>query len=81
LWCFVNQLTGLDVSMNTALGDLSCMYNQLSVASLNVLFGTLHSNTISGKVISVFGNPGADTCNPGIATEKGWKVETVLQND
>ena len=78
LWCGKNQLTGLDVSMNTALGVLYCMYNQLSAAALNALFGTSHSNTISGKVISVFGNPGADTCNPGIATEKGWKVETVL---
>jgi len=69
------------VSMNAVLGKLSCQNNQLSAIALNILFGTLHSNTISGKVISVFGNPGADTCNPGIATEKGWKVETVLQND
>jgi len=36
----------------------------------------LHSKITSGKMIAVRDNPGADTCNPSIATEKGWIVST-----
>ena len=74
LSCDNNQLTSLDVSMNTALIHLGCSLNQFSAETLNTLFGTLHSNPISGKNISIRNNPGSDTCNFGIATEKGWKL-------
>ena len=78
LSCIGNQLTSLDVSKNTALKDLLCINNQLSASALDALFGTLHSNTILDKIILVNGNPGADACNPSIATKKGWKVVTHL---
>jgi len=74
LSCDNNQLTSLDVSMNTELTHLGCSLNQLSAEALNTLFGTLHSNPISGKNINMRNNPGSDTCNFGIATEKGWKL-------
>jgi len=69
-----NQLTSLDASKNTALTFLRCEYSQLSASALDSLFGSLHSNTILGKIIYVSGNPGSDACNPSIAREKGWAV-------
>jgi len=71
-----SPLERLDVSKNTALKILWCTRNQLSAAALDALFSTLHSNTFLGKIIHVSGNPGTDACNPSIATEKGWIVET-----
>ena len=83
LWCFDNQLTSLDVSKNTMLVWLDCSGNQLAVDALDVLFGTLHSNTITFpipvpviKEITIYNNPGTDDCNQSIATEKGWTVKT-----
>ena len=74
LSCGNNQLTSLDVSMNTELIYLGCGLNQLSAEALNTLFGTLHSNPIPGKNITIRNNPGSDTCNFSIAAEKGWKL-------
>ena len=76
LECYNNQLSALDVSKNTALTILYCNSNQLSTAALNTLFGTLHSNTIPGtwKDIYIAGNPGTNSCNRSIATNKGWTV-------
>jgi len=73
---FGSPLERLDVSRNTALKTLWCVRNQLSVAELDALFHTLHSNTILGKIVDVTDNPGTDACNPKIATEKGWIVDT-----
>jgi len=73
-----SPLERLDVSRNTALEILWCVRNQLSAVALNALFGTLHSSTILGKIIHVYGNPGSDACNPSIATEKGWIVRTEI---
>jgi Leucine-rich repeat (LRR) protein len=75
LECYNNQLTELNFSELTALEKLNCTNNQLTAASLNTLFGTLHSNTIStGKSIRIGGNPGARTCDMSIAKNKGWRV-------
>ena len=46
LHCLNNQLTALDISKNTALTHLACQNNQPTVDALNVLFETLHGNTI-----------------------------------
>ena len=76
--CRRNSLTSLDVSNNTALAGLDCSYNQLIATSLDALFGTLHSNDIgTEKKIAIYGNPGENTCNQSIATNKGW---TILPN-
>jgi len=65
----------LDVSNNTALKDLHCQANQLMTTALNTLFGSLHSNTMEGgKSIRIGNNPGTDTCDTSIATNKGWTV-------
>ena len=83
LECDNNQLTNLDVSKNTVLQWLSCKGNQLSSAALDVLFGTLHSNTVTysyslpaKKYISISNNPGTSDCDQSIATKKGWNVKT-----
>jgi Leucine-rich repeat (LRR) protein len=76
LYCNDNQLTALDVSKNTALRKLSCYNNQLSADALNTLFSSLHSNTIQGssKEIGIRNNPGTNSCDRSIATNKGWTV-------
>ena len=72
---YYDKLTSLDVSKNTALRWLDCEGNKLETAALNALFGTLHSNTISGgKTIIVSKNPGTAGCNRSIAESKGWKL-------
>ena len=73
--CRNNSLAVLDVSKNTAMTVLNCRNNQLAATALNTLFGTLHSNTISGgKNIYISGNSGTATCDRSIATNKGWTV-------
>jgi len=72
LFCGYNQLTDLDVSRNTVLTYLYCSYNLLSTDALNALFRTLHSNMIDRKALSINNNPGTDTCDQMIATDKGW---------
>jgi len=68
----------LDLSNNTVLSYLTCTDNQFSAEALDALFDSLHSNTIPGsaKNIYVQDNPGSEICNPSIASEKGWIVET-----
>lgn len=44
----------------------------LATAALNTIFSNL--GTVSGKTITITGNPGAGTCNQSIATGKGWTV-------
>jgi len=73
--CYSNQLTSLDMSGCTASIWLDCRNNQLTSAGLNALFGTLHSNSISGqKTIWIGNNPGTNSCTQSIATNKGWTV-------
>jgi len=86
LWCFENKLTSLDVSKNTTLVWLLCSGNQLTADNLDVLFGTLHSNTITlpmpvpvTKEITIYDNPGTEDCNPSIATKKGWTVNKTYK--
>lgn len=67
----------LDVKNNTALEDLSCGGNQLTAAALNALFGTLHDKISPRMYISTGNNPGSNTCNLNIATNKGWKVDNT----
>jgi hypothetical protein len=76
--CAYNQLDGLDVSKNIALTTLYCNNNNLSEEALNALFTTLHNNkTEEKKIIYIYRNSGASTCNKTIAEEKGWEVVTT----
>jgi len=75
LYCNDNLLTNLDASKNDIISGFFCHDNQLSAYSLNNLFTSLHSKIIpKGKTVSIYGNPGANYCNKGIAKEKGWNV-------
>ena len=81
--CQYNQLTSLDVSNNINLADnddnlaaLNCFNNKMDAASLNSLFGTLHSN-LGNKTILIGNNPGTTTCNKSVAEGKGWTVDTI----
>jgi len=49
--------------------------NMLDATELNRIFTALP--TLVGKTINVKGNPGAATCDPTIATAKGWTVTTA----
>ena len=65
---------GLDLSKNTSLTILDCVYNKLTSSALNALFETLHSNA-GEKIISILGNPGDKDCDRSIAERKGWTVQ------
>ena len=60
-----NLMTGTKV-------DVSVAGEKLSASALNTLFTNL--GTVSGKTITITGNPGAGTCTQSIATGKGWSV-------
>lgn len=74
LYCQDNQLKSLDVSNNTVLWRFNCSNNLFDTAALNVLFSTLHGNTIDWATVYIGDNPGTDDCNLSIATEKGWMI-------
>jgi len=46
--------------------------DKLSAAAINNIFTNLP--TVTGKTITILGNPGGGTCTPSIATAKGWTV-------
>ena len=71
LYCDNNELTSLDVSNNTLLSFLDIQNNQFTCDELNALFKTLHEN---GGTIYIDKNPGTDSCDKSIATERGWMV-------
>jgi len=72
LSCSGNNLTSLDVSKNTALTYLSCSSNNLTSAALNQIFRDLPQ--VTSGTISIYGNPGTETCDKSIAENKGWNV-------
>ena len=52
--------------------SLTITNSMLSSNALNTLFTNL--GTVSGKTITITGNPGAGTCTQSIASGKGWTV-------
>ncbi|MDR1347507.1 MAG: hypothetical protein LBJ63_03625, partial [Prevotellaceae bacterium] len=73
--CGINQLTGLDVSNNTAIKQLYCDENQFSATALNSVFTALPSRVPSDYArIYIAENPGTSACNTSIATAKNWTV-------
>ena len=72
LSCSSNDLTSLDVSKNTKLTELDCGYNNLTSAALNQIFRDLPQ--VTSGTISIYGNPGTETCDKSIAKNKGWNV-------
>lgn len=77
LSCEINQLKSLDLSKNNNLRLVYLRSNELSAAEINSLFKSLHNNkTSKTQLICIGGNPGTDSCDKSIATNKGWKVIT-----
>jgi Leucine-rich repeat (LRR) protein len=70
--CSGNQLTSLDVSSLTSLSSLLGFNNQLSSNALNTIFENLPEGIPSVSHLIIENNPGSDTCNRGIAINKGW---------
>ncbi len=75
----------LDGNSNSMLTGVMVNNNNLSAEALDAIFTALpkpyflKSKTNLPEpvaVISFNGNPGSETCNPAIATEKGWKIVT-----
>jgi hypothetical protein len=78
LSCIRNQLTNLNLINNVALKTLILASNDISKFAMDVLFDTLHGNTIEGgKTIYISGNSGTGTCDKSIATARGWTVNTT----
>lgn len=81
LSCGGNNLTSLDVSKNTALTELWCHNNNLSADALNKIFNDLpqgkkvNDGYYSQSTIYIYNNPGTNTCDKSIATNKGWRVQ------
>lgn len=80
--CSYNFLTNLNIGDgNTALGYVYIYDNQLSDEVLNALFTALPAVSAeraaqgSGR-ISIYDNPGANTCSKTIAMEKNWTFVT-----
>ncbi len=78
--CGYNNLTSLDVSKNTALTNLDCGHNNLTSAALNQIFRDLPQGktwtdkygNIKQSTISIYDNPGSNTCDKSIVKNKGW---------
>jgi len=86
LICNGNQLTTLDLSQNTKLQEVNIQNNQFDNEALNTLLATLHdddniADEQGDKINYIEDNPGTEDCNPRIATEKGWVVDTKERFD
>ena len=66
------RLTNTGSTFSSTSPQINIDYCSLDGAALNILFGDLP--TVSGKEISIIGNPGIATCDTSIATVKGWTV-------
>lgn len=69
------RLTNAASDFSGSSPQIDISYTSLDATALNTLFGDLP--TLSGKVITVKGCPGAATCDTSIATAKGWSVTTA----
>ena len=69
------RLTNAASDFSGSSPQIDVSYTSMDATALNTLFGDLP--TLSGKVITVKGCPGAATCDTSIATAKGWSVTTA----
>jgi hypothetical protein len=59
-----------------AYGNIQLQGCALSAAAINELFAAVGTNPYAKNYIDVQQNPGSSTCDPSIATAKGWLVYT-----
>jgi DNA repair protein RadC len=69
-----NQLVTLDCTALSLSSICSFTFNNLSAIALNDFFTSLGSGS---GFLSVASNPGSATCNPAIATAKGYYISIV----
>jgi hypothetical protein len=65
--CFALQAIGIAPKVSFDISNAL-----LSATALNALYTALP--TVTGKTLTVTGNPGAATDNTSIATSKGWTI-------
>lgn len=70
---YENPITDLDLSKNADIHYVICSDMLLDSEALDALFSSLHHGERKGKVF-IGGNPGVDSSNRQIATEKGWGI-------
>lgn len=76
LVCSYNQLNTLSVGNCNALRSVACNSNRLNEETLNAVFAALPVRSASDNAVIVArDNPGFDSGNRSVATEKGWNVE------
>lgn len=68
----------LDASKNVVLSDLLLQSNNLTTEALDILFGTLHDNTIPDidKKVYIFNNPGTNSFTHGTVIN-GFSIITT----
>lgn len=84
--CSNNALSTLDVTMNPEFRFLNIAGNLLGKEALEGIFTALPVDPYYGatratapphhSMISIHDNPGAESCDTGIITDKGWKIRT-----
>lgn len=74
---FVNtEIKTLSFTKNEKTTEVYCIDNKMEFNGLDFMFISLPKVTDdSERVLSIRGNPGTYTCNPAIATTKGWNVK------
>ncbi len=85
--CINNKMPYIRVKeRSTSLRKIYCYGNDLSQQEMNNLFGSLPQKEPS-KDCRIFiksknnSNPGTETCNTQIATQRGWRVMDYNAND
>jgi len=77
-----NKLSSLSIGNNQELVDIDVSINNISAQELNNIFQMLpiFSDFFSFAKIYIGGNPGTDSCDVSIATEKNWNVSKIKEN-
>jgi len=73
LICDNNKLESLDLSNNPLIGVINVTYCNFSTDALNSMFTSLPKDG-NARGVYVANNPGSLTCDPSIASAKGWIV-------
>jgi hypothetical protein len=66
------RLTNATSDFSGSSPQIDISYTSMDATAINLLLGDLP--TLTGKVITVKGCPGAATCDTSIATAKGWSI-------
>jgi hypothetical protein len=68
-----SALEYFDIDFANSTGNINLKWNNLGTTEINRIFTALPA-VDPARTISISGNPGYATCDPSIATAKGWTV-------